>query len=88
MYVGDVSTAFLHAEALQPTFVMPPNDYQSDSTEKVVWKLQKAMRGLKSAPQSRQEHIMDVLQEIGLQQLKSDSYLFKSAASSVSSLSM
>ena len=83
MYVGDVSTAFLHAQVIQPTFVMPPNDYQSDSKEKVVWKLQKAMYGLKSAPKSWQEHIRDVLQEMGLQQTKADSCLFRSADSSI-----
>ena len=61
MCVGDASTAFLHTNVIQPTFVMPPDDYQPDSKEKVVWKLQKAMYGLKSAPKSWQEHIRDCL---------------------------
>ena len=58
MYVGDVITAFLHANVIQPTFAMPPVDYQSDSNETAVRRLQKAMYGLKSAPKSWYEHIM------------------------------
>jgi hypothetical protein len=79
MYIGDVSTAFLHASVIQPTYVSPPEDYQTDSKENVVWKLKRAMYGLKSAPKSWQEHLKEVLQEMGLQQMKSDSCLFSSA---------
>ena len=79
MYIGDVSTAFLHASVFQPTYVSPPEDYQTDSKEKVVWKLKRAMYGLKPAPKSWQEHLKEVLQEIGLQQMRSDSRLLNSA---------
>ena len=35
MYVGDVSTAFLRASVIQPAFVSPPEDYQSESGKEI-----------------------------------------------------
>ena len=83
MYFGDISTAFLHADVLQPIFAKPPKGYQKDSKQPKVWQLHKAMCGLKSAPRSWQTHITAVLQGIGLQQMKSDSCLFRDSGSEV-----
>ena len=72
MYVGDVNTAFLHAPVVQETLVKPPADYVSSDGSIDLWKLKKALYGLKSAPKSWQVHLKGQLAEVGLQQMKTD----------------
>ena len=75
VYVGDISTAFLHADVKGTVYVRPPPDYVPKKNVKagdeVLWKLKKAMYGLKSAPKSWQTHFVSVLIDLGFQQMKS-----------------
>ena len=77
MYFGDINTAFLHAPVVQETRVKPPADFISSDGSVVIWRLKKALCGLKSAPKSWQVHLAGQLTEIGLQQTKTDPCLFK-----------
>ena len=77
MYFGDVNTAFLHAPVVQETLVKPPAGFISSDGPFVIWKLKKALYGLKSAPKPWQVHLTGQLTEIGLQQLKTGPCLFK-----------
>ena len=77
MYFGDINAAFLHAPVVQETLVKPPADFISSDGSVVIWKLKKALYGLKSAPKSWQAHLTGQLTEIGLQQLKTDPCLIK-----------
>ena len=68
--LGDVSTAFLHAELAEDDviYVQPPPEYYSDPD--VIWKLKKALYGLKSSPRHWQDHFADVLIRLGATRLK------------------
>ena len=67
--LGDVSTAFLHAELPddEMVYVHPPPEYYSDSD--AIWKLRKALYGLKSSPRHWQDQFADVLTRLGATRL-------------------
>ena len=71
---GDVSTAFLHALLTDEVFVIPPVEYYPNGG--VLWKLRKAMYGLKQSPKMWQQHFVSVASSLGFKRLKSDSNLY------------
>ena len=73
---GDVSTAFLHA-ALGglAVYMWPPAEYYTDHN--ILWKLHKAMYGLRTSPKAWQEHLAQVLKDLGLQRLVSEPNVYK-----------
>ena len=71
---GDVSTAFLHALLTDEVFVIPPVEYYPNGG--VLWKLRKAMYGLKQSPRMWQQHFASVAASLGFERLKSDSNLY------------
>ena len=71
---GDVSTAFLHALLADEVFVIPPVEYYPNGG--VLWKLRKAMYGLKQSPRMWQQHFASVAASLGFERLKSDSNLY------------
>eukprot|EP00438_Fugacium_kawagutii_P032978 Skav223888 [mRNA] locus=scaffold1226:690731:692230:- [translate_table: standard] len=71
---GDVSTAFLHALLTDEVFVLPPVEYYPNGG--VLWKLRKAMYGLKQSPKMGQQHFVSVATSLGFRRLKSDSNLY------------
>ena len=51
IWCADVATAFLHAPLVgDPVFVLPPPDHHST----LIWRLKKAMYGLRQAPKAWQ----------------------------------
>ena len=74
--LGDVSTAFLHAELPEDEeiYAQPPEEYYKDTN--IVWKFKKALYGLKTSPRHWQDHFADVLQRLGATRLKSDSNVY------------
>ena len=80
IYLGDISVAFLHAPVIQTIYVMPPPDYESEihvpQGDRVIWKLLKALYGLKTAPKSWQIHIVSVLKDLEFKQSKADPCFF------------
>ena len=63
---GDISTAFLHAAAATADLYMyPPKEFYNPE-DNIVWKLLKAIYGLRSSPKAWQKHLSEVLQQIGL----------------------
>ena len=71
---GDVSTAFLHALLTDEVFVIPPVEYYPNGG--VLWKLRKAVYGLKQSPRMWQQHFASVAASLGFERLKSDSNLY------------
>ena len=64
---GDISVAFLHAAAATDDLHMyPPTEFYNKA-DGIVWKLNKAIYGLRSSPKAWQTHLADVLQQLGLQ---------------------
>ena len=82
--VCDISTAFLHAsvegagESSEPIFVRPPRELQRDGPEgrPFLWRLQKALYGLRRAPALFQAHLRSVLISLGFAPSVGDPCLF------------
>jgi histone deacetylase 1/2 len=74
----DVSSAYLHADMPDEVYIHPPQgftEYTSDNT-KLVWKLHKAVYGLKNAPSLWNQHLKSVLSEFNLVASPVDPCLF------------
>ena len=54
----DLVTAFIHADIQEPVFVEPPVGYEDSQN---VWRLKKAMNGVRSAPLAFQDFLVEVL---------------------------
>ena len=65
------SSAFLNTPIEEDIYVQPPPEvYQH--RPRVLWKLHRALYGLRTSPKMWQEHLHSTLQGLQLQQLKSD----------------
>ena len=73
--LGDVSTAFLHAAMSGEVYVWPPKEFYPNGD--CLWKLKKAMCGLRQAPKLWQEHFAEVMtSKHGFRRCKSDPNLY------------
>ena len=77
IFTFDITTAFLHA-SLDPTddpiYVWPPVEYFP--FREVIWKLKRAVYGLRTAPREWQDHFAEQLQAMGFKRLKSDGNVY------------
>eukprot|EP00438_Fugacium_kawagutii_P020509 Skav212686 [mRNA] locus=scaffold1930:133681:135171:+ [translate_table: standard] len=74
--VGDISTAFLHADINASGILLrPPSEFYSNKN--ILWRLKKAMYGLRSSPKAWQDHLASVLQRLGYIRLTSEPNVFK-----------
>ena len=74
--MGDVSTAFLHALMNEEVFVWPPKEFYPEGN--CLWRLKKAMYGLRQAPKLWQEHFAEVMTtKLGFRRCKSDPNLYR-----------
>ena len=81
---GDVSTAFLNALMTDEVFVIPPGEYYPKGG--VLWRLRRAMYGLKNAPRLWQDHFASVMADLGFVRLKTDPNLYFNAKHGVYAL--
>ena len=72
----DVSTAFLHADLAETVYVKQPEGHVIPGKEKYVYRLKKAMYGLKNAPKAYSDFFMGVLAKLGFSQSKKDDCLW------------
>ena len=72
---GDISTAFLHALISgEDIRVIPaPEFYPEDG---VIWKLNRALYGLRHAPRLWQDHFASVMEKNNFKRMKSDPNLY------------
>ena len=70
----DVSTAFLHAAVIGNIYVYPPETENLGPTK--VWRLNKALYGLKSAPKAWTQHLASVLKSLGWERSVLDECVF------------
>ena len=61
IYSADVTKAFIHADLKQEVYCSYPGDNNN------VWKLKKALYGLKNAPLAWQNHLTNVLKKYGFE---------------------
>ena len=72
----DVSTAFLHADLAETVYVRQPEGHVVPGKEDYVYRLRKAMYGLKNAPKAYSDFFMGVLSKLGFTQSKKDECLW------------
>ena len=60
MSTGDVSTAFLHAALKETVYIRPPPELRKKG---IIWRLLRALYGLKTAPKAWSDHLAKVLTE-------------------------
>ena len=72
----DVSTAFLHADLAETVYVRQPEGHVVKGKERKVYRLKKAMYGLKNAPKAYSDHFMGILAQLGFTQSKKDECLW------------
>jgi hypothetical protein len=71
---GDISTAFLHAPVDHEAWVRPPRT--EPRHDKVVWRLRKALYGLRTSPRMFQQHLAERLARHGVVRLLGDCQLY------------
>ena len=71
---GDVSTAFLHAAVDGDIYVIPPLEYYPEGN--VLWKLKRALYGLRNSPKLWQQHFAACMEKYGFARMKSDPNLY------------
>ena len=74
----DVSAAFLHADIDADVYIRSPEGYSTYSSDGIqdVWKLKKAVYGLKQSPKLWNNHVTKLLTKLGLKQSLFDLCLF------------
>ena len=72
--IGDISTAFLHALVDGDFYVIPPLEFYPEG--RTLWKLKKALYGLKHSPKLWQQHFASVMEKNGFRRMKSDPNLY------------
>lgn len=72
----DVSNAFLHASLDEVVYVAQPEGYEVKGKEGWVYRLKKAMYGLKNAPKAYSDYFMKTLTKLGFEQSKKDECLW------------
>ena len=74
---GDISVAFLHANAAtKDLFMWPPQEFYNN-TWQTVWRLHKAMYGLRRSPSAWQNHLAQILQGLKMTRLKIEPNVYK-----------
>ena len=76
MTTCDISTAFLHATLNEdkPIHIRPPMEFYND--ENIIWRIKKAVYGLKTSPKEWQEHFAKTMTELGWKRSRIDANLF------------
>ena len=72
--LADVSTAFLHAAIEDIVYVWPPSEYYPQAN--CLWRLKRAMYGLRQSPKLWQDHFAATMVRLGFRRCKSDSNLY------------
>ena len=66
----DVSSAILNTPITTEIYMVPPREFIQDTN--IIWRLNKALYGLRTAPKLWQQHLGATLAQLHLEQLKSD----------------
>ena len=97
MATADISSAFMHSDL--PTekgvYIRSPGEMPSDSKQgscvhevryhdRVIWKVHKAMNGLRQSPRLFQDHLAQQLSELGCTRLVSDTSSYTNKETRVS----
>ena len=73
---ADISSAFLHAPIASEELVLVKPPPELEQNPDVLWRLKKAIYGLKTSPKLWQQHLASKLEELGLRKNKADPCIF------------
>ena len=73
---ADISSAFLQAPIPEGELVLVKPPPELEQNPDVLWKLRKALYGLKTSPKLWQQHLSSKLEELGLRKNKADPCIF------------
>ena len=73
----DVKTAFLHGELKEEVYVSQPEGFEIKGKEDKVYKLKKALYGLRQAPRAWNIKLNRILQEFGFTRCSKEPSLYK-----------
>ena len=65
--------------ATDDLFMFPPTEFYNPE-DQIVWKLNKAIYGLRSSPHAWQKHLAETLRQLGVERLASEPNVFKTTA--------
>ena len=71
----DITTAFLRAPLQETLYAWAPKEVYPEG--RTLWKLRKAVYGLRTAPRSWQDHFWSTLKSIGFTRLKSEPNVYR-----------
>jgi hypothetical protein len=76
MTTCDISTAFLHATRSddEPIYIRDPMEFDND--EHTIWRIKKAVYGLKTSPKEWQTHFANTMNDLGWKRSRIDANLF------------
>ena len=76
MVTADISSAFLQAPIPSEELVLVRPPPELEQNPDVLWRLKKALYGLKTSPKLWQQHLASKLEELGLRKNKADPCIF------------
>eukprot|EP00971_Amphidinium_carterae_P259385 5147059-Amphidinium_carterae.1 len=71
VFTTDVANASLNTPINDKVMVQPPKEYYHNQPH-TLWKMTKALYGLRTSPKQWQEHLSTILQKLSFTRLKSD----------------
>eukprot|EP00971_Amphidinium_carterae_P252288 5008788-Amphidinium_carterae.1 len=82
VFTTDLASALLNTPINEEVLVQPPKEYYHNQPN-VLWKMTKALYGLRTSPKQWQERLSTILQWMGFNRLKSDACIFANKQSSI-----
>lgn len=73
----DVKTAFLHGELKETVYVTQPEGFEVRGSEKKVYKLNKALYGLRQAPRAWNHKLNQILLELGFRKCSKEPSVYR-----------
>lgn len=73
----DVKTAFLHGELKEIVYVSQPEGFESKGQENKVYKLNKALYGLRQAPRAWNTKLNQILMELQFQKCSKEPSVYR-----------
>ena len=77
VYHLDVKTAFLHGELKETVYVKQPEGYEKRGEERKVYKLNKALYGLRQAPRAWNHKLNQILCELGFKKCSKEPSVYQ-----------
>lgn len=75
----DVTAAYLNSDLEEDIYVKPPEEYKSIQPEGKIWKLKKAVYGLKQSGRSWNKRLDEILKDYGLTKSKADPCVYQTS---------